>query len=226
MISIDPKELEQAKRFLETGVKTLNHLLDYGIQGVGPLKGASALAAGYKQAGLPLDRLQAAEALLKNELRKNFASGFFTSLGGFVSLPLAIPASMAASWVLQIRCIAAIADLAGFDVNEPPVRTAIGLALLGNRGKELVESDFNELQVKLAQGNFNRLPKKTLLMINQRIVSKLSQMAGQKGLTRLGKAIPLAGGLVGGALDYYSAQDSGRFALELFGLIKPEGTDA
>lgn len=222
MISLDPQEIEEAKKLLETGARTLGRLLDYGIKGLGPLKGARALAAPYKKPGKFADKEAAARALLKAEQRKSFASGFATSLGGFVSLPLAIPASLAVSWVLQIRTIAAIADIAGFDLDDPPVRTAVGLALLGNRGKELVESDFRELQLKLAKGEFQRLPKKTLLLVNQRIVAKLTQMAGQKGLTRLGKAIPIAGGLVGGALDYYSAQDSGQFALELFQLIPPD----
>lgn len=221
MISLDPRDIEEAKKLLESGAKTLNHLLDYGIKGLGPLKGSKALAAKYKDNPQYTDRLAAARALLQTEKRKSFASGFATSLGGFISLPLAIPTSMAVSWVLQIRTIGAIADLAGFDIDEAPVRTAVGLALLGNRGKELVESDFNELQLKLAQGEFNRLPKKTLLLVNQRIMAKLTQMAGQKGLTRLGKAIPIAGGLVGGALDYYSAMDSGEFALELFQLTSP-----
>ena len=216
MFTIDPKDMQEAKRFLEESIKALDNLLKMGIEGIGPLKGAKALAGAYQKDAKLTGKLEKIQALGKTELKKNFASGFATSLGGLISLPVAIPASMAITWVLQIRMVAAMAHLGGFDLDDPPVRTAIALCLLGQKGKELVESDFHQLQQKLAQGQFYSVPKKTLLVINQQVINKLVALAGQKGFTRLGKAIPLAGGVVGGALDYYSAKETYQFALELF----------
>jgi len=221
MISLLPEDIQEMKQFISEGLKALDKMIHYGVDGVGPLISAEELAtkATVNHPSAPLTELT--QILIKGELKKNFASGFTTSLGGFISLPIAIPSSMAISWILQIRMVAAIAHLKGFDIHEGSVKTAILLCLLGKNGKELLESDFNQLQQKLTQGRFYGLPKKTLLMINQKIFTTLVKRAGQKGLSRVSKAIPFAGGFVGGTLDYLSAKDTADFALELFEINQP-----
>jgi len=221
MISLGPKDLDEMKQFVSDGLKTLDKMVHYGIDGVGPLISAVELATKATDSHLNLSQGELIKKLVAGELKKNFASGFSTSLGGFISLPVAIPASMAISWVLQIRMVAAVAHLKGFDITEGSVKTVIILSLLGKSGKELIESDFNELQKKVTQGKFYGLPKKTLLMINQKVFSALLRRAGQKGFTGISKAIPIAGGLVGGTLDYFSAKETAQFALELFGTEPP-----
>ncbi|OGG93544.1 MAG: hypothetical protein A2527_11595 [Candidatus Lambdaproteobacteria bacterium RIFOXYD2_FULL_50_16] len=221
MITLTPRDLEETKQFLQNSIKALDHLLKMGLEGVGPLKSAVDLARTYEEDPKLKSKGERISALAQRELKKTFAGGFVTSLGGLISLPIAIPASMAVAWVLQIRMVGAMAHLGGFDLNEPPVRTAIALCLLGKRGKELVESDFVEIQRKLAQGQFYGVPKKTWLLLNQQVVKRLMLLSSQKGFTRLSKAIPLAGGLVGGTLDFLAAKETYEFALELFNF---EGT--
>ena len=212
-----PDDLANLKQFLEQSLNALNKMMKYGSDGVGPLVGAKELSAKYIKNPLLDTKFKQIDSLRKAELKKNFASGFVTSIGGAISLPIAIPSSMAISWILQIRMVAAMAHIAGYDIEDQAVKTSVALCLLGKKGKELIESDFHALQQKLTQGHFYSVPSKTLLMINQKIVAKLTQIAGNKGFSRLGKAIPLAGGLIGGALDYYNAKETADFAIELFG---------
>jgi hypothetical protein len=42
------------------------------------------------------------------------------------------------------------------------------------------------------------------------------RIAAQKGMTRISKAIPLIGGVLGGVIDYRSCKDTAEFAKELF----------
>ncbi len=214
MRNIPPLTPEQTDQ-LKQSLALLAKLLNLGIQGRPPLESAKQLAASYqKNPRYPSPRSQA-QALARWEQRKNFTTGFFTSLGGLFSLPIAIPASMAANLLLQVRLSAAIAHLAGFDIDEPPVRTAIAVSLLGSKAKQLFNTDLKDLEGALRlQGS--KLPKGLLVQINRRVAQSLVSLASQKGFTRLSKAVPLIGGVTGGLLDFFSAKDTAEFALELF----------
>jgi uncharacterized protein (DUF697 family) len=61
---------------------------------------------------------------------KNFTSGFVTGLGGLLTLPFALPAGFAASWVIQARMAAAIARIYGHDLRSERMRTLIVATLV------------------------------------------------------------------------------------------------
>ena len=74
---------------------------------------------------------KAIDRLVSNQRLKCTATGFVTGLGGVVTLPVAIPADLASSLYIEIRMIAAIAAIRGFDVESDEVRTLIYLCLVG-----------------------------------------------------------------------------------------------
>ena len=141
-----------------------------------------------------------------------------TSLGGIFTLPFTIPASLAANWVIQTRMVAAMAYIGGFNIDDPPVRVSIALCLLGKKGQQALEGDYNEFQKLLRKDQIAKLSKQTIQMLNLVIANRLMKLAAQKGLSRLGKAIPIIGGALGGFLDYYSCKNSSEFAFEFFDL--------
>ena len=59
------------------------------------------------------------------------AQGFVTNIGGVATLPVAIPANIAGVAIVQMRMVAAIAHLRGYDLNDNRVRTALVMCLLG-----------------------------------------------------------------------------------------------
>lgn len=209
---LTPAQLEQIKKSL----KLLSQTLDQGINGIGPLQSAEALGEKFLINPAYSTKLEKIDALARWEIRKNFSTGFLTSLGGILTLPLTIPASLAASWILQIRMVAAMAHVAGFNIADPPVKTSIAICLLGNRAKDLLDADLSQIEDVLKKGNTAGFSKQSLQVVNQALASALIRVATEKGFTRVAKSIPLLGGVAGGLLDYFSAKESADFAIELF----------
>ncbi len=194
----------------------LKQILQIGIKGGPGLSSAKELGDKYINNPAFKSKLERIDALIRWEERKNFTSGFVTSLGGIVTLPVAIPASLGINWILQTRMVAAMAHIGGFDIDDPPVRMSIALCLLGNKAKEILNQNLEDVEAYLRKKGLSSIPTRTLSIVNQAIAAKLMQIAAQKGLTRVSKAIPLVGGLVGGVIDYRSCRDTARFAKELF----------
>ncbi|MCP4757558.1 MAG: EcsC family protein [Proteobacteria bacterium] len=194
----------------------LRQIMHLGINGAPGLSGARELGDQYLQNPAYQTKMERIDALVKWEERKNFTSGFLTSLGGIISMPVAIPASLGINWVLQTRMVATMAYIGGFDIDDPPVRMTIALCLLGKRGKELLNKNIQEMSEMLKKNTFSQIPKQTIQLVNQAVAARLMQVAASKGFSRLSKAIPVMGGLVGGILDYRSCKETADFAKELF----------
>lgn len=196
--------------------RLLKQILHLGINGKGSLSSARSLGDQYLSNPAYKNKIEKIDALVKWEERKNFTSGFFTSLGGILTLPIAIPASLGINWILQTRMVAAMAYIGGFDIDDPAVRMSIALCLLGKKGKEILSQDIKKAKLVLQKNTFSQIPKRTILLVNQTIAARLMQIAAGKGLSRLSKAIPILGGMVGGILDYQSCRETAEFAKELF----------
>ncbi|MFH2129775.1 MAG: EcsC family protein [bacterium] len=194
----------------------LKRIIHLGINGGAGLSSARDLGDRYLQNPAHKTKLDRIDALAKWEERKNFTSGFLTSLGGIISLPVAIPASLGINWVLQTRMVAAMAYIGGFDIDDPPVRMSIALCLLGKKGKELLNKDIQEISELLRKNTLSHLPKQTIQVVNQAVAGRLMQLAAAKGFSRISKAIPILGGAVGGVLDFMSCKETAEFAKELF----------
>ena len=93
---------------------------------------------------------------------------------------------------------------------------SIALCLLGNKGKNLLNKDIEELSELLRKNTLSQLPKQTIQLVNQAVAGRLMQVATAKGFSRVSKAIPLLGGAVGGTLDFMSCRETAKFAKELF----------
>lgn len=194
----------------------LKRIIHLGINGGGGLSSARDLGDQYLQNPAFKTKIERIDALAKWEERKNFTSGFLTSLGGIISLPVAIPASLGINWVLQTRMVAAMAYIGGFDIDDPPVRMTIALCLLGKKGKQLLNRDIQEISQLLQKNALSQLPKQTIQLVNQAVAGRLMQVATTKGFSRISKAIPILGGAVGGILDYMSCKETAEFAKEFF----------
>ncbi len=194
----------------------LKQIIHIGINGGHGLSSARELGDLYINNPAYPTKIERIDALIKWEGRKNFTSGFLTSLGGIVTLPVSIPASLGINWILQTRMVAAMAYIGGFDIDDPPVRMTIALCLLGKKGKELLNQDAQAAEQFIKKRGLVGIPKRTISIINQAVSSKLMQIAAGKGLSRVSKAVPLIGGMVGGLLDYKTCKESAEFAKDLF----------
>lgn len=199
-----------------TGGALAAYLLEKGLGGLGPLSSAESLATEYLMDDSYADDDARVAALTKWETAKNFTTGFVTGLGGFVTLPVAVPSALAASWVLQARMAGAIARIYGHDLGDPLVRTRVLLALAGDVAREAMKDLGLKVGDRLTQRAVEQIPGRALVEINKRIGARLVAKAGQRVALRFPRAVPVFGGVVGGSLDAVVCRMVGRTARTLF----------
>jgi len=197
-------------------LQVVKKIVDYGIDGVGPLSSASDLHQEYASDGAYPDNHSRVDALIRWESSKNFTTGFLTGLGGFITLPVAIPAALGASWIVQARMCGVIAKIYGHDIHEDRVRTLVLLSLVGDAGKEILKEAGVKIGQRLTISAINRIPGRILIEINERVGFRLLTKAGEKGVVNLIKFVPVAGGLVSGAFDGVTCYSIGKTAKSIF----------
>jgi uncharacterized protein (DUF697 family) len=194
----------------------VKYLLERGLGGFPPLSSAANLADEYLIDQGFADDDERVAALVKWEMGKNFTTGFITGLGGIVTLPVGIPSALVASWLIQARMAGAIARIYGHDLTEERVRTLILLSLAGDVAKQAMSDLGLNLGSKLPQSAMKQVPGRALVEINKRIGLRLLAKVGQRGISQFPKAIPVVGGVVGGAFDAVVCRMVGRTAKKLF----------
>lgn len=156
------------------------------------------------------DPKKVAKELVKWQKGKGFASGFMTGLGGIITLPVAIPVNIVSVLLVQIRMIAAIAHLGGYDLKSDQVKTFVYVCLVGSAASDIIKNTGIRLGNKIAYAQVSRISGETLLKINQKIGFRLFTKFGQKGIVNFGKMIPIAGGVIGGSVDYWMTKKNRR----------------
>lgn len=159
---------------------------------------------------------RAAKKLVKYQIIKCGTSGFITGLGGLITLPVAIPANIGSVLYVQMRMVAAIAKIGGYDVRSDQVQTLVYVCLTGTAISDVVKQAGIKIGEKTLTAALKKLPGAALVKINQRVGFRLITKFGEKGVVNLGKMIPLAGGVIGGAFDVASTSVIAKNAIKLF----------
>jgi len=174
------------------------------------------LAESYKKSH-PGDKSRQVDALIKWQVGKGAASGFVTGLGGLITLPVAIPANVASVLFIQIRMIMAIAIIGGYDPKDEKIKSFVYSCLVGNAVKDVLK----DAGIKIGQRIVLKkvipaISYGMLVRINRAVGFRLIAKLGGKGLINLGKLVPLAGGIIGGAMDAVWVAGVGKVAKRLF----------
>jgi hypothetical protein len=179
----------------------VERLMDVGIDGRGPFSSAQRVADVAVAEHVDLE--PAIDAMVRSHLRIGAANGFVTSLGGFVAIPVALPANVLGFYLVATRMVAGIASARGHDISRPEVRSAILLALVGADADDLLMKAGGAGGGRLVNLAAQRLPGPVLMAVRKGVAFRLLSRIGQKSLTRLGNVVPVAGGVVGAGLDAY-----------------------
>ncbi|KGN41776.1 EcsC family protein [Knoellia aerolata] len=181
--------------------KMVENLLDTGIVGKGPFDPAADVAASaLKKNGGDVEA--AVDDVIKSHLKLAAAGGFVTSLGGFITLPVALPANVIGFYLLATRMTAAIASLRGHDLATPQIRTAVLLTLVGADADDLLaKAGMVSPTGRLTSLAAQRLPGPALMVVNKAVGFRLLSTAGRKTFSRFGRNVPIVGGVVGAGLD-------------------------
>jgi len=197
----------------------MERLMDVGIDGKGPFDSARRVAD--VALAEHFDTESAIDAMVGAHLKLAAANGFVTSLGGFVVMPVALPVNVLGFYLVATRMVAGIASSRGYDIGRPEVRSAVLLALVGADADDLLKKAGYASTGRLANLAAQRLPGPVLLAVNKAVGFRLLNQAGKKSLTRLGRAVPLAGGVIGAGLDIYLLR---RIATHARGEFPPTAT--
>lgn len=193
----------------------LDWAYERSVNGVAGLDSAVELADSYRK-GNDDSPYEQANSLIRWQNTKAATSGFVTGLGGVLTLPVAIPANIASVLYVQVRMIAAIARLGGYDLKDDKVKTLVYACLVANSAKDVLKDIGVTVGNKVAMNAVKSISGKTLQEINKRVGFKLFTKFGEKGVINLGKAVPILGGLIGGSFDAYTTNVVGNVARDTF----------
>jgi hypothetical protein len=195
-------------------MKVLDWAYEKTLNGVPGLETVDEMAQKYlMQDGTMYEK---ANSLIRWQNAKAGSSGFVTGLGGFMTLPVAIPANLASVLFIQIRMIAAIARMGGYDLRDEKVKMMVYLCLAGNFAKDIIQETGIMIGTKITARAIEKVSERSLLAINQRIGFRLLANYGEKGVINIGKAVPLVGGVIGGAVDLVATNIIGNTARKIF----------
>lgn len=144
----------------------------------------------------------ACEAMLRNQITKCATSGFITGFGGVITMPVTLPANVTSVLYVQMRMIACVAYMAGFELDSDETQTFVYACLAGVAVNELIKQAGIKFGVKFANGLIKKIPGKVLTKINQKVGFRFITKFGTKGIVNLGKLLPGVGAVVGGGLDF------------------------
>ena len=137
------------------------------------------------------------------------AAGAVANLGGLLTLPVALPASMASSLLIQLRMVAAVAILRGYDPGDERVKTVSFMCLAGSTGGQAV----GEAGMAVGTRLLSHASGVALTRLKQAVGTRLAARAGTAGIAKM---VPLIGGLVGGAIDAAVTRAVGAVAKQHF----------
>lgn len=203
--------------------------------GVGPLTGSIAWAEDrlsrvqgdrYEPNAEPTRKIRQDEhvdvdkviaKLILESVQAASVNGFVTGLGGFIAMPLTVPANMAGALVINARLAAAIAYLRGYDPKDPHVRTVVTLIAVGSNAQQIAKTIGIKVGEKVAMEAIKKLPIVLIREINKKAgFMLLAKYGSKRALVTLAKGIPLVGGVVGGAVDGTMTGVIGRTSRSMF----------
>lgn len=140
--------------------------------------------------------------------------GFMTNFGGILNAPIAAPLNLSSVIVIQVRMIAAIAHLRGYALHDRKVKTLVFICLTGSGAVALLQELGYSIGKKLGSEVVAHGSRVSIKKFNKTLGRYLAVRYGaQKGLAR---AMPVIGGIVGGAIDASVTYGIGATAKAIF----------
>lgn len=195
-------------------IKLMDWAYEKAVGGVTGLESAQQLAEDFmKDNNNPVEQ---ANKLIRWQNAKAGMSGFLTGIGGLLAMPFTIPANIGSVLYIQIRMIAAIAYMAGYDLRDDRVKSLVFLCIGGNAGKDLLKNIGIAWGEKVVAQALTKITQDTIVKINKAVGFKLLTKFGGKGFINLSKAVPVVGGVVGATFDVVATNAIGNFARNTF----------
>lgn len=182
--------------------KIIDWAYNKALTGFSGTESAYSLAQNYINTPGSLD--QKVDRLIKWQVTKSATSGFITGFGGLMMMPFSVPANIASVIYIQIRMIAAIAHMGGHDLQSDRVKSMVYICMAGNGAKELAK----EASIRAGE--------KALVNLSQKATGRIAESISSKGFSKITKAIPIMGGIIGASFDAVTTKVAGDIAKKTF----------
>ena len=190
----------------------LRQVIEIAIDGYGRLPSAKTAAARHLQrrAG-SVD--EAISSIIDHHVRLASAQGFVTNIGGVATLPVAIPANITGVATVQVRMVAAIAHLRGYDLNDNRVRTSLVMCLMGGEqvAKHIAQGTLPTSPLAVATAPIFD-PELDRLVADEVVNDLAARIAGKNVALAIVKRVPLMGGGVSAIMDGFATYQIGHYA--------------
>ena len=198
------------------GVALLNKVYEYALNGIPHVtESLDALIYPYIQHSKNAD--EAIDKFILQQKIKCTTTGFLTGVGGLLTLPVTLSADLASSLYIEMRMIAGIARIRGYNVHDDQVKTAIFLCLAGNAvGDVLKQTGIQVAEKIVAKKILPKLTRDVITSINRKVGFRLLAKGGSKGLVRASKVVPFIGGVIGGGLNWIEVSAYAKYAKAMF----------
>jgi len=176
-------------------------LIDVSIDGMG--KFPSAKQSATRALTRKHDVGKAVDSVVRTHVAIAAAGGVVTNIGGIVSAIVGTPVNATGVISIQIHMVAGIAHLYGYDIDDPRVRTAVSMCLLGDREleRQIAAQELPTTPLTVATSPIH--DPELLGQVADRVLGHiLAESAGKGLVTTLGRRTPIIGGGVGGVADF------------------------
>lgn len=196
-------------------MRLLDKLYEQATQGIAMVSPPIEETAGdYLRKNPDIDT--AAKKFINYQIAKCTTSGFLAGLGGIITLPVTIPANVSSVLYVQMRMIAGLAYMGGYDTDSDQVQTLVYACLAGISVDQVLKQAGIKFGNKFAMAMVKKIPGEVLEKINQRVGFRFITKFGTKGIINLGKAVPAVGGVIGGGFDFIETKAIANRAYGLF----------
>lgn len=196
-------------------MQLLDKLYDQSMHGIAKVSPpVEELANNYLEKSN--DATTAAKKFINYQIAKCTTSGFVTGLGGLITLPVAIPANVGSVMYVQMRMIACLAYMGGYDTDSDQVQTLVYACLAGISIDQILKQAGIQFGNKFVMAMVKKIPGEVLTKINQKVGFRFVTKFGTKGIVNIGKAVPVVGGMVSGGFDFVETKAIANRAYKMF----------
>jgi hypothetical protein len=173
------------------------------IDGVGPLVPAAVAA---ENAG-------GTRRIIDDHIRYAGAQGMLTSVGGVFTAMVTIPANITGLGLIQIRMVAAIAHLRGYDLEDPRVQNAVLACLLGEDRVDALVLARKIPAPPMALATAPVHDPEVARVLSAEVTAELvSRVTGKRAALAVVRKVPFVGGVVGMGADGLATYQVGSYA--------------
>ena len=186
--------------------------LDKAIDGIGPLPSVAEYAGG-RLAANGGDVEKTVKSVIKSHVSMAGAQGFITNLGGIAIAAATVPANVAGVTLVQCHLAASIAWLRGYDIEDPRVRNAILMVMLGKDSVKDLIADKKLPNTPMVIATSPVHDPELDITIAKTVTGELvGRTWGRRALLLAGKRVPFLGGVVGAGADGFITYLVGSYA--------------